>query len=90
MFSSFKTVTLSLLGGFMLGSLNKVWPWKYTTAYTINRHGEEVPLVQENISPFSFESLTGEPSFLLYAVGFMLLGIAMVFVIEKVGRRSEV
>lgn len=90
MFSSFKTVTLSLLGGFMLGSLNKVWPWKYTTAYTINRHGEEVPLVQENISPFSFESLTGQPSFLLYAIGFMLLGIAMVFVIEKIGRRSEV
>ena len=90
MFSSFKTVTLSLLGGFMLGSLNKVWPWKYTTAYTINRHGEEVPLVQENISPLSFESLTGQPSFLLYAIGFMLLGAAMVFFIEKIGRRSEV
>lgn len=90
MFSSFKTATLSLLGGFMLGSLNKVWPWKYTTAYTINRHGDEVPLVQENISPLSFESLTGQPSFLLYAAGFMLLGAAMVLVIERMGRRSEV
>jgi len=26
MFSSFKTTTFALLGGFMLGSLNKVWP----------------------------------------------------------------
>lgn len=90
MFSSFKTATLSLLGGFMLGSLNKVWPWKYTTAYSIDRHGKEVPLVQENISPLSFESLTGQPAFLLYAVGLMLLGAAMVILIERMGRSSGV
>lgn len=90
MFSSFKATTLALLGGFMLGSLNKVWPWKYTTAYTINRHGDQVPLVQENISPFSFETMTGQPSFLLYAVGLMLVGAGLVLIIEQVGRRSEV
>lgn len=90
MFSSFRTATLALLGGFMLGSLNKVWPWKYTTAYTINRHGQEVPLVQENISPFTFESLTGEPALLVYAFGLMLLGALMVVVIEKMGRKSGV
>lgn len=89
MFSSFKTTTLALLGGFMLGSLNKVWPWKYTTAYTINRHGEQVPLVQENISPFSFESMTGQPSFVVYAVGLMIVGAAAVLLIERMGRRSE-
>ena len=90
MFSSFRTATLALLGGFMLGSLNKVWPWKYTTAYTINRHGQEVPLVQENISPFTFESLTGEPALLVYAFGLMVLGALMVVVIEKMGRKSGV
>lgn len=90
MFSSFKTTTFALLGGFMLGSLNKVWPWKYTTAYTINRHGEEIPLVQENISPFSFESLTGEPALLMYSLLLMIVGVLMVVVIEKMGRKSEV
>ncbi|MDO6514712.1 MULTISPECIES: DUF368 domain-containing protein [unclassified Neptuniibacter] len=90
MFSSFKTTTFALLGGFMLGSLNKVWPWKYTTAYTINRHGEEIPLVQENISPFSFESLTGEPALLMYSLLLMFVGVLMVVVIEKMGRKSEV
>lgn len=90
MFSLFRTATLALLGGFMLGSLNKVWPWKYTTAYTINRHGQEVPLVQENISPFTFESLTGEPALLVYAFGLMLLGALMVVAIEKMGRKSGV
>ncbi len=90
MFSSFKTTTLALLGGFMLGSLNKVWPWKYTTAYTIDRHGEQIPLVQENISPLSFESLTGQPAFLAYAVGLMILGAGVVYLLERFGRRSEV
>lgn len=90
MFSSFKTTTFALLGGFMLGSLNKVWPWKYTTAYTINRHGEEIPLVQENISPFSFESLTGEPALLMYSLLLMIVGVLVVVVIEKMGRKSEV
>jgi len=88
MFSSFKTTTLALLGGFLLGSLNKVWPWKYTTAYTINRHGEQVPLVQENISPFAFESMTGQPAFALSAFGLMLLGALLVLLIERMGRKS--
>lgn len=90
MFSSFKVTTLALLGGFLLGSLNKVWPWKYTTAYTINRHGEQVPLVQENISPFTFETMTGQPSFVIYAAVLMLIGAALVFLIERMGRRSGV
>ena len=89
MFKSFRTTTLALLGGFMLGSLNKVWPWKYTVAYTIDRHGKEVPLVQENISPLGFESLTGQPAYLIGALGLMLLGAAVVILIEYSGRRAE-
>lgn len=90
MFSSFKTTTLALLGGFMLGSLNKVWPWKYTTSYTIDRHGKQIPLVQENISPGSFETMTGEPSSLVMALVLMVIGASVVFLIEKMGRRAGV
>lgn len=90
MFRSFKTTTLALLGGFMLGSLNKVWPWKYTTAYTVDRHGEQVPLVQDNILPTAFESLTGQPAFLLSALGLMLLGGFVVFLIERMGSKNGV
>jgi putative membrane protein len=51
MFKHYKTMTLALLGGFMLGSLNKVWPWKQTIESVIDRHGKEVPLLQNNILP---------------------------------------
>ncbi|MGB0466161.1 MAG: DUF368 domain-containing protein [Pontibacterium sp.] len=86
MFSSHRVITLALLGGFMLGSLNKVWPWKYTTAYTINRHGEEIPLVQENILPGSYEALTGQSAWLGSALILMLLGILLVILITRINR----
>ena len=90
MFSTYKTTTLALLGGFLLGSLNKVWPWKYTTAYTIDRHGEQVPLVQENVLPTAFESLTGQPSYILYGIGAMLLGAIVVLFIQRMGSKDGV
>ncbi|MBU2964879.1 DUF368 domain-containing protein [Amphritea sp. 2_MG-2023] len=83
MFSHHHQVTLALLSGFMLGSLNKVWPWKYTLSYTINRHGEQVPLLQDNVLPWHFESITGQSSFLFWAVGLALVGIAIVVVMER-------
>lgn len=88
MFKHYKTMTLALLGGFMLGSLNKVWPWKQTIEVVINRHGEEIPLIQENILPNTFETLTTQPSQLGYAIVLMLLGIVLVMGLEKVGQNN--
>lgn len=83
MFSSYRVATLALLGGFMLGSLNKVWPWKYTTAYTINRHGLEVPLVQENILPGSYEVMTGQDAYLAMSLVLMAVGALVVVLIAR-------
>ncbi|WP_299195331.1 DUF368 domain-containing protein [uncultured Amphritea sp.] len=89
MFSHHRKVTLALLAGFMLGSLNKVWPWKYTLAYSINRHGEQVPLQQDNVLPWHFESITGQPAFLVWAIGLTLVGIAIVVVMERYQTAKE-
>lgn len=88
MFSRFKTVTLALLGGFMLGSLNKVWPWKNTLETTINRHGQEIPLVQQNVLPTNFEGLTGQEPFLSYSIALMVFGVVMVILLEKLGSQE--
>lgn len=85
MFNSHKTLTLALLGGFMLGSLNKVWPWKLTLESTVNSHGKTIPLVQENILPGTFEVLTSQPSYLWYAIALSLFGAGAVLLLEKVG-----
>jgi len=74
---------MALLTGFMIGSLNKVWPWKETTEFRVNSHGAEVPFLQSNISPSNFESLYGEPSQLWFAIGLAIAGFLIVFVMEK-------
>ena len=83
-----RSETLALLTGFMLGSLNKVWPWKQTIEAMIDRHGKEIPVVQNNILPHTFESVHSQPAHLWYAIAFMALGLVMVMVLEKVGQQA--
>lgn len=80
---------LALLTGFMLGALEKVWPWKEVLSWRTNSNGEQAPLEQANLSPFDYLSITGEPSHLSFAVCLMLLGIAVVLGFEWLGQRRE-
>ncbi|MBL4586748.1 MAG: DUF368 domain-containing protein [Flavobacteriales bacterium] len=83
MFKKAYSMTMALLTGFMIGSLNKVWPWKETTEFRINSHGLEVPFLQSNISPFNFEEIAGQPSQLWFAIGLCIAGFLLVFLMEK-------
>ena len=89
MFSKHKNLTFALLGGFMFGSLNKVWPWKQTLGSSIDLHGKEISLVERNVSPQTFESLTGQPSYFLYGLGLMLCGIALIMLMERFNKSSD-
>ncbi len=44
-------VTITLLVGFMVGSLRKIWPFKETLETMVDRHGDVVPMVQRNVLP---------------------------------------
>ncbi len=44
-------VTITLLIGFMLGSLRRIWPFKEVLTYRVDRHGEEVPMLMSNVLP---------------------------------------
>jgi putative membrane protein len=87
-FSHYRSMTLALLSGFLLGSLNKVWPWKYTLSYTINSKGHQVPLVEQNVTPVAFTDLTGEPSQLTTAILLMLVGLVVVLLIDRLPSRG--
>jgi len=45
-------LTVAVLSGFMLGSLNKVWPWKETVETYIDSDGIAKPLIENNIAPY--------------------------------------
>ncbi len=75
--------TLALLAGFMIGSLNKVWPWKEVVAYRINHEGIQVPAFDQSVLPGRFLEVTGQDPKLFYAILFAATGILLVVAIEK-------
>ena len=48
-------VTVATLMGFMIGSLNKVWPWKEVLETYVDSHGRMQPLVETNVWPEYFD-----------------------------------
>ncbi len=78
---------LAFLTGVMVGSLNKVWPWKQTVSWRTNSAGEQVPVEQVNVMPQQFAEVTGSSSELGLAIGAALLGLFLVLVIEWLAGR---
>lgn len=76
--------TLAMLAGFMLGSLNKVWPWKEVTLFRINQEGVRVPAFDRSIWPWDYLEKTGQDPLLFKAILFAAIGIFMVVAIEKI------
>ena len=77
---------LSLLVGFLAGSLNILWPWKQTLETMVNRHQEVVPVVQSNVLPWHYEALYSLPAHTFWAALLMLAGFFMVIGLERVGQ----
>lgn len=75
----FHDTTIAVLAGFMLGSLNKVWPWKETLETYTDSHGKIRPLVEINTLP---DQLVWE------AVGLMVLGFFLVYFLEKLSLKE--
>ncbi|MCF7561650.1 DUF368 domain-containing protein [Sabulilitoribacter multivorans] len=84
LFKNYHNITLALLTGFIFGSLNKVWPWKKTLSWHTNSKGINTPLLQESVSPFSFEG----DNQIIYAIILMILGFLTIFILEKIGSKK--
>ncbi len=57
LFKKHPNATLALLSGFMIGSLNKLWPWKKVLEWRINSQGEAVPFLEQSIAPWKYADL---------------------------------
>ncbi len=86
---NFHNLTIAVLSGFMVGSLNKVWPWKHVTETFIDRHGEVRPLAEKNILPGTYENITGSESWLLGAILLAIVGFALIFVVEGLTKQKK-
>lgn len=78
--NNFYDVTIAVLAGFMLGSLNKVWPWKETTETYIDSHGIEKALTETNIWPNEL---------IWQSIALAITGFAIVYFLEKLSNREK-
>jgi putative membrane protein len=84
----FYDVAIALLAGFMIGSLNKIWPWKEVVSTRINSKGEEVPLITKNILPGEYMTVTGLEPHVMQAIVFMIAGIGIVVLLEQLAGKK--
>ena len=82
-----RNATMAVATGLLIGSLNKVWPWKETLTWRENSKGVMEPLLQNNVLPSTYEALTGEPSWWLAGAVLMLAAILLVIGLEWIGRQ---
>lgn len=83
-FKNYRMPTLALLTGFMIGSLNKLWPWRNVISYRENSKNEMVPFLEKSVSPFQFD---GEPM-MIGAIVALIVGFLTVFFLEFIQKRK--
>ena len=93
-FKKYPNPTLAILTGFLIGSLNKVWPWQHVTETRINSKGEEVVLFSESVLPTTFSDLTdnflyGNEPYLIVSGIIVLVAIGIVFLMDKYSISEE-
>ena len=87
LFKKYPNPTLALLTGFMLGSLNKLWPWKEVLETRISSHGHEVAFIEKNVLPHNFD---GNP-LIFQAILIAMCGFIIVILFERLAssKKSE-
>jgi putative membrane protein len=85
----FHSATIGLLSGFMLGSVNELWPWKIVTAWRTSSSGEQKPFLTENILPTEYVDQVGQQPLMAYAAMAFLFGIGLVLVIEWLATKLQ-
>jgi putative membrane protein len=88
MLKRFYDQTIAALTGLMVGSLNKVWPWKEVIQTYTTPSGKVKPLIEHNILPASYLEITGKDPFLVSAVILGLAGFILVYLLEKISNQT--
>lgn len=94
LFKNYRNRTLVVLTGFMIGSLNKVWPWQEVLETRINSKGEEQVLLSQSVSPTTFEQLNdnfmyGNDPHLSGVLIAMIVGFGTIFILERLGTQMD-
>lgn len=85
----YHNATVAVLTGFMIGSLNKVWPWKAVVSTFTDRHGVVKPLVERNILPTTYSEIILENNYLWEAIICAIFGFLLIVLLERFAKVSK-
>lgn len=103
MFARYHDLTVALLSGFLLGSLNKIWPWKRVDEVMIKHAGEPdeeiVNVIERAVLPMDFtepviqggkvtDHVIAEPQ-LWPAIGLCVLGALLILMLERFSIKQD-
>ena len=89
MLSNYFNATVGLFAGLMIGSLNKIWPWRQVYEYATTIQGKRIPAFDKSILPWRYLEITGKDPQIFYAILMMASGVFMVVLIEKIAARLK-
>lgn len=103
LFKNYQNTTLALLTGFLIGSLNKVWPWRNVSSIIDKTSGriteitksnfdhslltEQVKIIKENVV-LPTDYYMGSPKTMVTIVC-MLAGIVLIYLMEKTQHKTK-
>ena len=84
MFDHHKDTTLAVLTGFIIGSLNKIWPWKNIVKSEVIE-GKLKVILDESISPFNYQG----DNHLFLAIILAFVGFGLIMILEKTAQAKN-
>lgn len=95
-FKHYKNTTLAILTGFIIGSLNKIWPWREPVEWLRDHAGKIILdeaglpkkiLLENNVLPNTYEIATGKPAYTIIAIVCMFLGFIAVLMMDRFSKK---
>ena len=81
LFKKYNNLALSLIGGFVAGSLSVIWPWKDAVTETFTKADGEVKEKIIGFDNWRLPDLTGAADWI--AIAFCALGVLLLFLTER-------
>ena len=83
-FKIYRDLTIAVLTGFLIGSIDRVWPWKIVVLTRVDSIGESVPFIEKSVMPYHFE---GDPKILL-ALSLSAVGFFLVYSLNRLSTKN--
>jgi len=83
----YQAAVIATMCGFLVGSLNIIWPWKQVIESVTSQSGKTLILASQNLLPHQFAQLGGQDPQMVLCVMTFLLGLMLVLGLEYIGQK---